>query len=162
MPEQVYIGLGSNLDEPQQQVTVAIEQLQDIPHTEPRQISSLYRSRPMGPQDQPDYVNAVAMLKTSLDALALLDALQAIEASHDRKRDGQRWGPRTLDLDILLYGDEIINLPRLNVPHPGLHERAFVLYPLYEIKPDLVIPTRGKLSDLLADCPSEGLEKITT
>lgn len=160
MLEQVFIGIGSNLSDPERQVSTAIEQLKQIPQSAFCLASSLYQSRPMGPQEQPDYINAVAMIQTSLGSLALLDVLQKIEQEHGRVRTGQHWGPRTLDLDILLYGDKVIDSPRLTVPHPGLHERAFVLYPLYEIKPDLKIPNLGKLSQLLANCPQDGLEKI--
>ena len=159
---EVFVGVGSNLAQPIQQVNSAIEALKQITDTELVAVSSLYLSRPMGPQDQPDYINAVACLRTSLEPLSLLDALQGIEHDHGRKRDGQRWGARTLDLDILLFGEKILNLPRLMVPHPGLHERAFVLYPLSEIKPDLHIPGRGPLSTLLAACPEDGLKKIAT
>ena len=163
MPEQqVYIGIGSNQDDPLVKVRSAFGALKQLPHTEFCLASSLYRSHPMGPQNQPDYVNAVVMFQTTLDPLSLLDALQDIEARHGRLRNGQRWGPRTLDLDILLHGDKTINLPRLIVPHPGLHERAFVLYPLSEITPDLSIPGNASLSALLMACPENGLEKITT
>ena len=161
MPERVFIGIGSNLADPQRQVNTAIQQLGQIPQSELIRASSLYHSRPMGPQDQPDYINAVALLVTNLQPLELLDALQAIETDHGRERNGQRWGARTLDLDILLFGESVINSERLIVPHPGLHERAFVLYPLYEIEPELTIPVKGQLSGLLARCPLDGLEKIT-
>ena len=110
----------------------------------------------MGPQDQPDFVNAVAMLETALDAETLLHRLQQIENSHQRKR-GQRWGPRTLDLDLLLYGDEIIDLPDLEVPHPGIAERAFVLLPLIEIARDVEIPGAGSARQLLARLDAENL-----
>ena len=113
----------------------------------------------MGPQDQPDYVNAVMAVATTLAPLELLRGLQGIENNHGRIR-GERWGARTLDLDILLYGDNIIALPDLTVPHSGLTERAFVLYPLYEIAPQLTIPNKGKLIDLLANCPLAGLKKL--
>jgi 2-amino-4-hydroxy-6-hydroxymethyldihydropteridine diphosphokinase len=105
----------------------------------------------MGPQDQPDYVNAVMAVETDLTPLELLRALQAIENQHGRVRIGARWGARTLDLDLLLYGDQLINHPDLTVPHSGITERAFVLYPLHEIAPQLIIPNKGKLVDLLAN-----------
>ena len=114
----------------------------------------------MGPQDQPDYVNAVMAVATDLSPIELLRALQVIENSHGRVR-GERWGSRTLDLDILLYGDQIIALPDLTVPHIGLTERAFVLYPLYEIAPQLIIPNKGRLVDLLKNCPLAGLTRLT-
>lgn len=158
----VYIGIGSNLDDPEKHVRRAILQLGELPHSSLLRSSSLYRSKPMGPRDQPDYINAVASIMTSLAPLALLDELQAIEAEHGRIRTGLRWGPRTLDLDILLFGEKLLNLPRLTVPHPGLHERAFVLYPLHEIDPAIGIPAKGSVASLLANCPADDLEKITT
>jgi len=109
----------------------------------------------MGPQDQPDYVNAVMSITTSLTPLALLDILQSIEQQQGRVRGAERWGPRTLDLDLLLYAEQVINLPRLKIPHPGLHERSFVLYPLFEIAPSLVIPGRGALATLLQHCEND-------
>lgn len=157
---KAYIGLGSNLQQPIQQVKQALQALAGLPDTQLLAHSRLYCSAPMGPPDQPDYVNAVAALETSLPALDLLHALHAIEQAQGRIRDGQRWGPRTLDLDILVYGDECINDEQLVVPHPGLHDRNFVLYPLKEIAPGLVIPGRGALSDLVARCPASGLEPI--
>lgn len=155
-----YIGLGSNLAEPIAQLhaaRAAIAQLHDVRELA---ISSLYQSVPMGPQDQPDYVNAVMSVQTSLAPIALLRALQAIETDQGRIRTGERWGARTLDLDVLLYGDHILNLPDLTVPHVGISERAFVLYPLFEIAPQLVIPSKGPLTDLLAYCPYSGLTRL--
>ena len=114
----------------------------------------------MGPQDQPDYVNAVAALDTTLEAEALLDALQQIEQLHGRQRKAERWGPRTLDLDILLYNNTVINSPRLTVPHYGMRQREFVLYPLYEIAPQLQLPDGTVLSSLLAQVPLNGLQKL--
>jgi 2-amino-4-hydroxy-6-hydroxymethyldihydropteridine diphosphokinase len=113
----------------------------------------------MGPQDQPEYVNAVMVIETTLPPLALLHSLQAIENAHGRVR-GQRWGARTLDLDILLYGDFHLNTQELTVPHPGMAQRAFVLQPLHECAPDLVIPGVGKISDLIEQCPLNGLRKL--
>lgn len=155
-----YIGLGSNLQQPIEQVRQALHALGQIRDTQLLAASRLYRSTPMGPQDQPEYINAVAALATNLNALALLAALQAIEQAQGRVRDGRRWGPRTLDLDILVFGDEIINQPTLQVPHPGLHQRNFVLYPLQEIAPDLVIPGQGALAVLSRQCPPTGLEPV--
>jgi 2-amino-4-hydroxy-6-hydroxymethyldihydropteridine diphosphokinase len=164
MPEVLaataFIGLGSNLDEPRQQVARALRELAGLPDTTLAAQSSLYRSAPMGPPDQPAYINAVARLETRLAPEALLDALQAIEARHGRVRGDERWGPRTLDLDILLYADVRIDKPRLQVPHPGLAERNFVLQPLAEIAPDLDIPGLGPLRDLLARCPPDALERL--
>jgi len=113
----------------------------------------------MGPTDQPDYINAVAEIATSLSPLELLSVLKAIESKHGRQRDAQKWGPRTLDLDILLYGEEVINLNGLIIPHYGLYERAFVLYPLQEIvAEDFQIPSHGTLAHLLANCDKGSLE----
>ena len=157
---RVYIGIGSNLQEPIQQVQQAIAALSQLPSTQLLSRSRLYRSSPMGSQDQPDYINAVAEIETTLTPLELLQALNEIERTQGRVRDGSRWGPRTIDLDILLFGDECINLPQLTIPHPGLHERNFVLYPLQEIAPALEIPGRGELVTLVANCPASGLEPI--
>lgn len=152
---EVYIGLGSNLSDPVYQVRTALVALAQIPETELIDASSLYRSAPMGPQDQSDYINAVAKLSTSLAPLALLDQLQAIEQVHGRERKDERWGPRTLDLDLLLYGDQMVDVPRLQVPHYGIAERSFVLLPLQELVGDeFAIPKRGKVSDLIAELES--------
>jgi 2-amino-4-hydroxy-6-hydroxymethyldihydropteridine diphosphokinase len=157
---RVYVGIGSNLQQPIQQVRQALQALAYLPATRLIAQSRLYRSAPLGPQDQPNYINAVAALDTTLTSSELLHMLHGIEQAQGRVRDGSRWGPRTLDLDILLFGDECINQPQLVVPHPGLYERNFVLYPLSEIAPELVIPGRGALSDLLAQCPATGLEPV--
>ena len=147
-PVTAYLGLGANLDDPVQQVQRACEELGSIPSTRVLARSPLYKSAPLGPPDQPDYINAVAVLETSLDPLALLAALRAIEQHHGRRRDGTHWGPRTLDLDILLYGDLQQHTPELTLPHPGLHERGFVLYPLFDVAPELQIPGRGGVRTL--------------
>lgn len=160
MSEPAFIGLGSNLAGPREQVRRALDELVELPACRLSAASSLYSSRPMGPQDQPDYINAVARLDTDLAPEALLDALQAIEAEHRRVRGGERWGPRTLDLDLLIYADRIIDTPRLRVPHPGLPERAFVLYPLAEIAPELTVPGLGSLAALLARCDNDGLQRL--
>jgi 2-amino-4-hydroxy-6-hydroxymethyldihydropteridine diphosphokinase len=154
-----YIGLGSNLDDPEFQVRRACSELAALPQTELDACSPLYRSDPVGPPGQPDYINAVARLETALAPEALLDALQTIEQAHGRKRR-ERWGARTLDLDILLYGGQRIASERLSVPHPYLTERAFVLYPLADIAPDITVPGLGSLSDLLSACPPAGLERL--
>lgn len=145
----VYIGVGSNLQNPQQQVTDALTLLDNMPETVCARVSSLYRSRPMGPADQPDYINAVAELKTTLSARILLQHLQDIEARQGRVRGAERWGPRTLDLDILLYNHQVICESNLVVPHPGIPERAFVLYPLQQLAPDIEIPGLGSLKDII-------------
>lgn len=156
-----YIGVGSNLNDPRTQVRRALAALEDLPDTRCGACSSLYTSPPMGPPDQPPYVNAVACLVTRLAPLSLLAGLQGLEQAHGRVRDGIRWGPRTLDLDILTYGDRHIDLPELQVPHPGIPQRAFVLYPLAEIAPqDLCIPGMGLVSELLASCPPDGLRRL--
>ena len=134
-----YIGLGSNLSNPLQQVKLAIAELSVLPQTRLLAQSRLYRTRPMGPQDQPDYINAVVGLATRLPAEKLLGELQRLELSHGRERV-LHWGPRTLDLDMLLYGQQVIATESLQVPHPGLLARSFVVQPLLEIAPDLVLP----------------------
>ncbi|WP_166837206.1 2-amino-4-hydroxy-6-hydroxymethyldihydropteridine diphosphokinase [Rheinheimera pleomorphica] len=154
-----YIGLGANLAQPLAQLQQAVAALRLLPASQLIAVSSFYGSKPMGPQDQPDYVNAVAALDTELPAEALLDALQLIEQQQGRQRKDERWGPRTLDLDILLYGDDIINSERLTVPHYGLKQREFVLYPLAEIAPNLSLPDGTVLSSLLAQVPLNGLQK---
>lgn len=154
-----FIGLGSNLSDPHVQLEQAMIALAALPACRQLKASSFYRSQPMGPQDQPEYINAVASLETDLKPEALLNALQAIEQAQGRVRD-ERWGPRTLDLDILLYGDELISSDRLTVPHPGLPEREFVLYPLYELAPGLVIPGQGDLVNLYRRCEPNGIERL--
>lgn len=131
-----YIGLGSNLASPIEQVRQALDELTMLPLSRLVTASSLYASRPVGPQDQPDFINAVAALETRLSPLALLDQLQALEQQHRRRRQ-RHWGPRTLDLDLLLYTNDHIDTPRLRVPHPHMTARAFVLAPLAEIAPSI-------------------------
>lgn len=156
-----YVGLGSNLEQPLMQVNAALQELSELPASELIARSSLYRSQPVGPADQPDYINAVAALVTQLTAEGLLDALQAMEKRHGRLRDAERWGPRTLDLDLLLYGETVINSPRLQVPHPRMGERAFVLQPLAEIAlEDLYIPGSGRLHKLLAQVAEVHVERL--
>ena len=155
-----YIGLGSNLITPEAQIMAAKQAISALSHVHEGAFSSLYRSPPMGPQDRPDYVNAVMAIRTDLSPMQLLRCLQKIELDQGRVRKGERWGARTLDLDILLYGDQIIDLPELTIPHYGLTERAFVVYPLQEIAPDLIIPGKDTIADLVALCPLAGLEKI--
>ena len=153
-----YIGLGSNLEDPLGQVMRAFDELATIPHTTMLARSTIYSSHAIGPT-QPDYINAAALLHTQLTPIALLDALQAIEQTHERVRI-QRWGPRTLDLDLLLYGNQIIELDRLTVPHPYLTQRSFVLYPLADITPDLHLPDGTSLAELLNCCPADGLIRL--
>jgi len=156
---QAYIGIGSNLDNPIVQVRQAFRALASLPLTRCVACSPLYRSAPLGPAGQPDYTNAVAALATELAPEALWQALQDIEQTHGRVRT-VRWGPRTLDLDILLYGDLVQNGPQLVIPHPRLQERAFVLYPLQDIAPALVIPGLGDLATLVQRCPPSQLERL--
>ena len=145
-----YVGLGSNLAEPRRQVEQAIQKLSELPRTNLLARSKLYATEPWGNRDQPGFVNAVAVLDTQLNARELLDALLSIERQAGRERNGERWGPRILDLDILLYGAARIDEPALHVPHPRLQERAFVLVPLAEIAPLLYIPDAGRVVDLLS------------
>ncbi len=157
---KAYIGLGSNLDDPQYQLKKAIIALEMIPSSSITKTSSFYWSKPVGPQDQPDYINAVAELDTELSELVLLDYLQAIENEQGRERK-IKWGARTLDLDILLFGDEVINDERLQIPHVEMHKRGFVLLPLNEIFPDCVIPNIGSVSSLLQQDNADNLVKLT-
>jgi 2-amino-4-hydroxy-6-hydroxymethyldihydropteridine diphosphokinase len=172
MPVTTYIGLGSNLNDPEQQLQQACRALRNLPQSRLLSCSSLYGSHPLllegestevedvTESAQPDYINAVAVLETHLEPLVLLDALQAIEVAQGRDRSGPRWGARTLDLDILLYGQLTLDIPRLCVPHPGLAEREFVLYPLYQIAPQLVMPNGQRLKDQVAECPLRGLQRL--
>ncbi len=154
-----FIGLGSNLDDPRSQVNNALKELAALPNCRAHTHSRLYRSDPVGPPGQPDYINAVASFETTLEPLALLDALQSIEQDHQRVRI-QHWGPRTLDLDLLLYGQQTIQNERLTVPHAFLKERSFVLYPLTELAPHTELPDGTQLTELLNSCPIGTLESI--
>lgn len=156
-----YIGLGSNLADPIAQLKTAHSAIAALPRTKKLAFSSFYHSPPLGPQDQPDYVNAVMAISTDLAALDLLHCLQGIEHEQGRVRTGVRWGARTLDLDLLLYGDQQISHPDLTVPHFGICERAFVLYPLQEIAPALTLPVLGAIDKLIAECPLAGLKKLS-
>lgn len=153
---ECHIGLGANLDDPVAQLRRALRWLDARPDIHVRAVSPFYLTTPVGPQDQPDYVNAVARVETGLAPLALLDALQACEARAGRVRT-RRWGPRTLDLDLLLYGDRVLDLPRLVVPHPRLHERAFVLVPLHDVSPRLTLPDGRTVAALRQACGDEGV-----
>ena len=159
--EIAYIGLGSNLATPEIQINTARNAITALPEVSEVAFSSLYLSPPMGPQDQPDYINAVMAITTGLPAIQLLRQLQQIELDHGRVRKDERWGARTLDLDILLYGQQMIDQPDLIVPHYGLKERALVLYPLQEIAPDLEVPGQGTMTELLASCPLDGLVRLS-
>lgn len=156
---RVYIALGSNLANPLHQVQSALNALAELPQTKLITTSSLYRTPPLGPQDQPDYLNAVVALDTDLSAENLLDHTQKIELEHGRVRKDERWGPRTLDLDILLFGDEIINTVRLTVPHYDMKNRQFMLYPLAEIAPELHFPTGESLQTVMTQLGAEPLTR---
>ncbi|WP_304636801.1 MULTISPECIES: 2-amino-4-hydroxy-6-hydroxymethyldihydropteridine diphosphokinase [Pseudoalteromonas] len=156
----VYLGLGANLNAPRKQIHAAVAALKALNDVEFVCVSHDYASKPMGPQDQPDYVNAVACVKTALKPEQLLDLTQAIELEHGRVRKEERWGPRTLDIDILLFGNDVINTPRLTVPHYGLTEREFVVYPLLEIAPTLVLPNNQSLADITKTLPLNDLQQL--
>ncbi len=155
-PIRAYVALGSNLAAPAAQLQRAMDALSQHPNITLQQQSQLYRSPPMAGMQQPDYCNAVVAIDTTLPPLALLDALQHIENQQGRERQ-QRWGARTLDLDLLLYGDQAFAHPRLTVPHYGIAERAFVLIPLFEIAPTLQLPSGTALVSLVAQCPPQPL-----
>ncbi len=145
-----YIGIGSNLDDPVARVRRAVDSLRALPQSAAFAHSGLYRSAPMGPGDQPDFINAVAACLTRLDARQLLHELQAMEYAQDRQRDAGHWGPRTLDLDLLALGQGVLDEPDLIVPHPRIHERNFVLLPLAEIAPYLLVPGHGSVVRMVA------------
>ncbi|MCU6216870.1 2-amino-4-hydroxy-6-hydroxymethyldihydropteridine diphosphokinase [Enterobacter bugandensis] len=153
-----YIAIGSNLASPLEQVNAAVQALGEIPQSRIVAVSSFYRTPPLGPQDQPDYLNAAVALETSLDAETLLDNTQRIELQQGRVRKAERWGPRTLDLDIMLFGHEVINTERLTVPHYDMKNRGFMLWPLFEVAPDLTfpegIPLKAVLDNLSAERPA--------
>jgi 2-amino-4-hydroxy-6-hydroxymethyldihydropteridine diphosphokinase len=156
----VYVGLGSNLDGPSEQIRRAFDELAIMPDSRLQAKSHLYKSRPLGPQDQPDFINAVAMLTTGLGPLELLHCLRGLEERHGRRRVTEvHWGARSLDLDILVYGDIRLQTPELTIPHPRMHTRSFVLYPLAEIAPALVIPVHGPVRSLRDRCHSPPIER---
>lgn len=155
-----WIGLGSNLADPQAQVRSGIEALSHIPKSTIRAQSSLYRSAPLGNLEQPDYINAVVSLETALPPLELLHAMKAIEEAHGRDRSSGRWGPRTLDLDLLIYGDSQIQSDPLAIPHPGIPLRNFVLCPLLEIDKNMWIPGLGFARELLERTGMQGIERL--
>jgi 2-amino-4-hydroxy-6-hydroxymethyldihydropteridine diphosphokinase len=160
-PIRAYVGLGGNLGDVEETLLDALMALDMIPQTTQRAHSRFYRNPAWGKTNQPDFVNAVAELHTRLTPRVLLDRLLAIEERFGRVRsEGEKWGPRELDLDLLVYGDQSLDEPGLHLPHPHLHERAFVLVPLAEIAPDLLIPGRGKVRDLLAVVDSSAVEAL--
>lgn len=146
--EPVYIALGANIGRPEQQVRSGMEALAMLPDTRLTAMSSLYRSAPVGYVEQPEFINAVAQIETALAPRALLDELLAIERNFGRRREFQN-APRVLDLDILLYAQRVVDEPGLTIPHPRMHERAFVIVPLAEIAADVTIPGRGRVRDLI-------------
>lgn len=156
---RAFVALGANLDDPVAQVRAGAAALDRLPDTRRISCSSLYRTAPVGRVDQPDFINAVCEIETALPARELMQALLEIERERGRVRD-VAGGPRTLDLDLLLYGNSVLDEPGLTVPHPRLHERAFVLYPLQEIAPQLAIPGRGRVGDLVAGCAGQGIERL--
>ncbi len=155
-----FVALGANLGEPLAQIRQAVAALQQLPSSRFIACSPLYGSVPLGPSDQPDYVNGVAWLETELSPHALLDETQRIELALGRIRKEERWGPRTLDLDLLLFGDRQLNDARLTIPHYGMKERAFVLVPLFDLAPDLQLPCGSWLRDLVASCDRSGLRPL--
>lgn len=158
--EVVYIALGSNLQDPVGNVQNAIAELENLDGFSVQVQSRLYRSPPMGPQDQPDYVNAVVRGETSMQAIELLDCLQMLERQFGRQSGGRRWGERELDLDIVLFGEQTISIERLQIPHIGLSERAFVLLPLADINRQLNVPGLGSVEMLLDQLPVEQLNSL--
>ena len=154
-----YVGLGANIEDPRRQLQTALQELKALTGTRLTAVSSLYRTAPIGHLDQPEFLNQVVEMDTGLAAEQLLESLRQIEQKHGRERPFPN-APRTLDLDLLLYGDARIATPRLTVPHPRMHERAFVLKPLEEIAPQIAIPGRGKVDELLAACRDQIAERI--
>ena len=149
------IAIGSNLASPLEQVNAAVKALGEIPQSKIVAVSSFYRTPPLGPQDQPDYLNAAVILETELGPEELLDNTQRIELQQGRVRKAERWGPRTLDLDIMLFGHETINSERLTVPHYDMKNRGFMLWPLFEVAPDLIFPDGTPLKSILNSLNAE-------
>lgn len=154
-----WIGLGSNLENPSQQVTDAFAELNNLPTTQLLRRSSLWKTKPFGPQDQPDFINAVAEISTDLTPLELLAQLQTLEHLHQRKRE-RHWGPRTLDLDLLAYDQVILNTATLTLPHPGIAERAFVLCPLAELDENLTLPNLGQVKQLIQQLGEQACNEV--
>ncbi|MGK3227116.1 2-amino-4-hydroxy-6-hydroxymethyldihydropteridine diphosphokinase [Enterobacter soli] len=150
-----YIAIGSNLASPLEQVNAAVQALGEIPESRIIAVSSFYRTPPLGPQDQPDYLNAAVVLDTALAAETLLDNTQRIELQQGRVRKAERWGPRTLDLDIMLFGHDVITTERLTVPHYDMKNRGFMLWPLFEVAPDLLFPDGISLKAILESLNAE-------
>lgn len=159
MSGRAFIALGSNLQDPAAQVRRALQELSELPGTTLTQASSLYRTAPLGYDNQPDFINAVAEVSTTTPPGPLLQALLALESSHGRERPFPN-APRVLDLDLLIYDDLIMQTPDLTLPHPRMHSRGFVLLPLAEIAPDLTIPGQGRVADLVQHCLDQGVERL--
>ena len=156
----VWIGLGSNMGQAADQVEQAIAALTDAPGLELTARSSLYRTAPVGNVDQPDFINAVVRASCRIGCYVLLESLQEIEKRFGRTRDGERFGPRSLDLDLLMYADQTVSSPQLELPHPRMHERLFVLEPLTEIEGDITVPGRGRLSVLRQACLDQRVQRL--
>ena len=154
-----YIGLGSNMNSPVKQIKSAITSIEEIISTKIIGMSSLYKSKPVGPQNQDDYINAVIKIETKLVPYQLLECLHDIEEKHGRIRK-EHWGPRILDLDILIFGNKVMVDEKLTIPHPEIENRSFVLAPLIEIDPDCIIPKKGLASDLLATIGKDNIVQI--
>jgi 2-amino-4-hydroxy-6-hydroxymethyldihydropteridine diphosphokinase len=151
---RAYVGLGANLGDRDETMRAALELLAQVEGVQVLDVSSFRETEPVGVLDQPRFLNAAAVVETTLTPRALLDGLLSVERALGRTRDGARFGPRTIDLDLLLYGEEIVHEAGLTVPHPRLHERAFALEPLHELEPELVVPGRGPLETLLQNLES--------
>jgi 2-amino-4-hydroxy-6-hydroxymethyldihydropteridine diphosphokinase len=162
MTDVAYIGLGSNLDAPQEQLLQALAHIHNDAQISIQQCSHFYASAPMGPKDQPDYVNAVCKITTGLSPIELLDTLQNIEQKHGRMRAGEKWGPRTLDLDMLLFNNLSMSNDRLTLPHSGMAQREFVLVPLFEVTPDMIMRDGKSLAAWVAKCSLNGLRRLPT
>ncbi len=159
-PQRVFVALGCNLGDRVKSLQKAVLAIENLVDTQALRVSSFYETDPMGPSDQPDYINAVCEFYTACEAHNLLDKLQQIEAEFGRVRTNQQWSARTLDLDIALYGQHQIKTPRLTVPHAGIADRSFVLWPLAELDANLVIPGKGIVSELAPKCPQYGIRRL--
>ena len=160
-PVLAYVGIGSNLDDPRRKVELAISMLDELPGCRVVQRSSLYQSAPYGDVEQDDFVNAVVSIETAVPPAILLSCFKELERSQGRDPDGPRWGPRPLDLDILVYGDAVLDSADLQIPHPGIAERNFVLLPLREIAAELVIPGLGPVAEIPVDEASPRISLIS-
>ena len=157
---QAWLGLGANLQHPVTQVKEALSRLDRAHGIEVRQVSSLYRTPPWGDEQQDDFINAVVQIETRLGPLSLLHSLQSIENAMGRQRSGRQWGPRIIDIDLLLFGDEVVSSAELHVPHPRIYERAFVLLPLAELDEGIEIPGQGEVGALLSQLDCSGICRL--